>query len=344
MEKCERFTNTIETLIRDFGADATVWFDEWYRVERMVKIAESMPGVVSAEVWQYEESKLKSTRGPERLMALWGIPPGSEVYAPRIVGGRGLLPGDDHAILLNYKIAAEEGIQVGDEIKFRLRDRETAWTVIGLVVHVNEFNSYVPFDALAQEIGKSNLGYRVDLVSDRHTANSQQRLVEDLREAYTANHMVVTWAWTSGEMRAKRWQQFSNVVYLLLTMAILAAVVGGIGIMSTMSINVVERRREIGVMRATGATSAAITGIFIGEGMLLGVLSWLFAAPFSYPGGRLFSDIVGKQILGLPLDFSYSWGGVLLWLIIVSVLSALASLWPALQATRVSVREALAYE
>ena len=105
------FTNTIETLIRDSGADATVWFGQWYRVERMVKIAENMPGVVSAEAWQYEESKLKSTRGPERLMALWGIPPGSEVYAPRIVSGRGLLPGDDHAILLNYKIAAEEGIR-----------------------------------------------------------------------------------------------------------------------------------------------------------------------------------------------------------------------------------------
>ena len=84
--------------------------------------------------------------------------------------------------------------------------------------------------------------------------------------------------------------------------------------------------------------------IFIGEGVLLGVLSWLFAAPFSYPGGRLFSDMVGKQILGLPLDFSYSWEGVFLWLMIVSVLSALASLWPALQATRISVREALAYE
>jgi putative ABC transport system permease protein len=338
------FTNTIETLIRDTGADATVWFGEWYRVERMVKVAENLPGVVGAEAWQYEESRLKSTRGPERLIALWGIPPSSKVYAPRIVSGRGLLPGDDHAILLNYKIASEEGVQVGDEINFRLRDQETTWTVIGLVVHINEYYSYVPFEALSREIGKSNLGYRVDLVSDRHTADYQQRLVEDLREAYTANHMVVTWAWTSGEMRVQRWQQFSNVVYLLLTMAILAAVVGGIGIMSTMSINVVERRREIGVMRATGATSAAIAGIFIGEGMLLGVLSWLLAAPFSYPGGRLFSDMVGKQILGLPLDFSYSWEGVLLWLMIVSVLSALASLWPALQATRISIREALVYE
>jgi putative ABC transport system permease protein len=74
------------------------------------------------------------------------------------------------------------------------------------------------------------------------------------------------------------------------------------------------------------------------------VMPQVRAVPFSYPGGRLFSDMVGKQILGLPLDFSYSWAGVFLWLMIVSVLSALASLWPALQATQISVREALAYE
>ena len=46
----------------------------------------------------------------------------------------------------------------------------------------------------------------------------------------------------------------------------------------------------------------------------------------------------------MPLDFRYSVGGLVLWLVIVTVLSAIASLWPALRATQVSVRETLAYE
>jgi ABC-type lipoprotein release transport system permease subunit len=53
---------------------------------------------------------------------------------------------------------------------------------------------------------------------------------------------------------------------------------------------------------------------------------------------------VGKAMLNVPLDFRYSIEGLLLWLVAVAVLSALASLWPALRATRVSVRESLAYE
>jgi putative ABC transport system permease protein len=127
-------------------------------------------------------------------------------------------------------------------------------------------------------------------------------------------------------------------------MAILAAVVGGIGLMGTMSINVVERGREIGVMRAIGATSLSVAGIFVIEGMFVGALSWLLAVPISYPGALAFSNVVGTAVLELPLDFKFSVDGAVLWLGIVLALSAVASLWPALRATRVSVREALAYE
>jgi ABC-type lipoprotein release transport system permease subunit len=54
--------------------------------------------------------------------------------------------------------------------------------------------------------------------------------------------------------------------------------------------------------------------------------------------------VVGNELLNLPLEFSYSIEGMVLWLVIAMIISAVASLWPALGAARVSVREALAYE
>jgi len=149
---------------------------------------------------------------------------------------------------------------------------------------------------------------------------------------------------SAGEVREQNRTQFDILIYLMLAMTALAAIVGSIGLMGTMSINVVERSREIGVMRAIGAASPTIVGVFVGEGMLLWLLSWLFAAPLSYPGALAFSNAIGDKLLNIPFDFSYSMVGVVLWLVIVLVLSALASLWPALRATQVSVREALAYE
>ena len=97
-------------------------------------------------------------------------------------------------------------------------------------------------------------------------------------------------------------------------------------------------------MRSIGATSLAITGIFVGEGILVGALSWLFAVPISYPGARAFSDAIGRGIVEMPLNFKYPVDGLMRWLAFVLVISAIASLWPAWRASRVSVRESLAYE
>ncbi|NIV27964.1 MAG: FtsX-like permease family protein [Anaerolineae bacterium] len=173
---------------------------------------------------------------------------------------------------------------------------------------------------------------------------TQQGLVRDLREAYSGRGMEPAALQSADEVRQQNRAVFNAITYLMLAMAVLAAIVGSVGLMSTMSINVVERGREIGVMRAVGATSSAILGIFVVEGVMVGMLSWLLAVPLSYPGALLFNNLVGSTLFQMPLDFDYSVGGMVGWLAIVIVLSALASLWPALRATQVSVREALAYE
>lgn len=161
---------------------------------------------------------------------------------------------------------------------------------------------------------------------------------------YGAHDMKVSYSQTGHDVQEESRSVFEIIAILLLAMAVLAAVVGGIGLMGTMSINVLERRREIGMMRATGATSPVVAGIFVFEGVLIGLLSWVLAAPLSYPAARLFGRVVGDTLLSADLYFRYSVTGTLAWLVIVVLVAVLASLWPALQATRVSVREALAYE
>jgi putative ABC transport system permease protein len=338
--------NTLEVVLDDFGFDVLVVFDRLYRVVRLVEVADDVPGVTSAEVWDQRGAQLSLTGDEEREVFLWGVPPDSKMFSPRILSGRGLLPGDGRAILLNSKIAADEGFQVGDEIELTISERESTWTVVGLILNVNNLqrDNFVPFGALARTTGTVNRGGVVMVMSGEHDSMAQQGLVRDLREAYTGRGMEPAGLQSADEVRQQNQAVFNAITYLMLAMAVLAAIVGSVGLMSTMSINVVERGREIGVMRAVGARSSAILGIFVVEGVMVGVLSWLFAVPLSYPGALLFNNLVGSTLFQMPLDFDYSASGMVGWLAIVIVLSALASLWPALRATQVSVREALAYE
>jgi putative ABC transport system permease protein len=114
--------------------------------------------------------------------------------------------------------------------------------------------------------------------------------------------------------------------------------------MGTMSINVLERTREIGVLRAIGASNAGVVQVFILEGTAIGLFSWLLGGVLALPLTRLIGNAIGLLILGTPLTYTFSTGGWLLWLALVVVLSAVASFLPARRAARLTVREVLAYE
>jgi putative ABC transport system permease protein len=133
------------------------------------------------------------------------------------------------------------------------------------------------------------------------------------------------------------------LLFVILTgMALMTAIVGAVALSGTLTINVLDRTREIGIMRAIGASAWAVAGQFIGEGLILGWLSWLLAVPLSIPVGRLVIDILA-QVMNIELVYQVSQPGFLYWLGIVTVLAVIASWFPAQRAAQASVRQSLAY-
>ncbi|MGB3097262.1 MAG: FtsX-like permease family protein, partial [Candidatus Deferrimicrobiaceae bacterium] len=122
--------------------------------------------------------------------------------------------------------------------------------------------------------------------------------------------------------------------------AIVMAVIGAIGLLSTLSMSVFERLREIGIMRSIGAGSVTIASQFLTEGMLVGMSAWLVAVPLAYliAGGLLESMEVGME--GVGFDSSALWVG----LIGMIVITVLASLGPSLGAARRTVSDILRYQ
>ena len=127
-------------------------------------------------------------------------------------------------------------------------------------------------------------------------------------------------------------------------MAVLIATVGGLGLTGTMSMNVLERTREIGVMRSIGAESGAIFQMVVTEGLLVGLMSWALCIPLSIPLTHLLDDKLGTMIMTLPLFYTLSTQGIFIWLVIVLILATIASMFPARNAVRLMVRDVLAYE
>jgi putative ABC transport system permease protein len=114
-----------------------------------------------------------------------------------------------------------------------------------------------------------------------------------------------------------------------------------LGLASTMSLAVLERTREIGVLRAIGAQHGTILRMIQIEGLVIAVLSWALALPLSLPMSVALGKSFGRVMLKVPVHLLPDGAGVLRWLTVVVVLSLIACAWPAWRAMRITTSAAL---
>ena len=132
----------------------------------------------------------------------------------------------------------------------------------------------------------------------------------------------------------------SGVMALTMAVAVISAV-GAIGLLSTLSMSVFERQKEIGVMRSIGATSATIASQFLVEGVVVGVIAWVLGIPLSI----WLNDMLEKAFkFDSILAFEYPLTAPLVGLVAMLVVTALASLWPSMAAARKTVSDILRYQ
>jgi putative ABC transport system permease protein len=182
------------------------------------------------------------------------------------------------------------------------------------------------------------------VLTDQHDAISQRRISDQLQALYESRGINVDSTQLAAEFSRDQKAQTDVLVYFMLVMAALIAVVGGLGLMGTMSINVLERTREIGVMRAIGASNLDIQSIVIVEGMVIGLISWGISILLAIPITGILCFGVGMAILTAPMPAVYGATGIIAWLIFTLVLGTIASALPARRASRLTVRDTLAYE
>jgi putative ABC transport system permease protein len=266
-----------------------------------------------------------------------------------IVGGRWLEPGDTNVIVMSQDTANDNGIELGDTVTLDMGKFGTSdWQVVGFyqLIFGGSFSNddlYAPEQAVFDATKKFNEGALLRVRATNHSPEFTEDVKLALGTLFTDRNMDVLFNSTNALDRTNADSQFAITTTMLLALAVIMALVGGIGLMGSLSISVVERTREIGVMRAVGARTLTIMGMFVMEGVLQGLFSWVVAVPLSYAISGTVANALGQAMFEANLDYSYNFPAVVAWLAVILVISTLASLIPAYNATRVSVRDSLAY-
>jgi putative ABC transport system permease protein len=340
----------MDLLGQHFMADVTVSFNQQYRVEQVEQDVTQVPGVKQVEGWGGASAKIVDQDDREVANLLLSAPPaGSTLLEADMLAGRWLVAEDEKALVISDSIWENyPDLQPGDTLRVEIAgNRVEEWPVIGVFRFTDMLGDslgYVNNETLSRITNTVGRATTFKVVADANTLAGQDAISKAVDQHLRQRGYKVSDVEAGLVSRQQQSQAINILVIFLLLMALLTAVVGSIGLTGTMSMNVLERTREIGVMRAIGAVDLEIVKSVVVEGMMIGLISWAVAVLLSFPISFLLLRIIGTAMINSEIPLSVTPYGMLIWLASVAVLSVIASLLPAHRAARLTIREVLAYE
>ncbi len=340
----------MDGIMQHFMADVTLNFERPYRAARITQALLQVPGVQAVEAWSGASAEILDARDQlVENLNLVAPPVDTALLKAEILAGRWLQPGDQRALVISDAIYdLYPGLQPGDTLRLRVAGgRVEEWTVVGVFRFTNmlgDVMGYADYTYVSDLLGTPGQASSYRLITNAHTLESQKAMCQVVDSSMRGLNFRVSSAEAGLVTRQQSGQGINILIVFLLAMALLTAFVGSIGLTGTMGMNVLERTREIGVMRAIGAVDLAIIKSVVIEGVFIGLISWAMAWALSYPISFLLMRIITTAMRSGPIALTYTPEGVFAWLAVVMALSAIASVLPARNAARLTIREVLAYE
>ena len=313
-----------------------------------------LPGVRQAEAWGYSPAAFArpgqidvSRAYPDRghgSFAVMAPPPGTRMIDFPLREGRWLLPDDHDAVVLNHGAAAQQPqLKIGDPVLLSIGGSVSRWRLVGIVEEIGAAGvAYVSAQAFAQATGSQGSARMLRLVTDAANAGERALRMRQVEAALTQAGADVESVQPLSELRTAMGDHIGILIQALVALASVMAAVGGLGLASTLSISVLERTRELAVMKTLGATRARLMRMVLSEAQVIALASVAVAFALALPLTWMLDAIVGGLGFVAPLPFSVSPVALLVWLALVIAVSAGAAWLPARRAAELPIAQALA--
>ena len=343
----ESLMRVIDAALANRGHDIEVQLQRPAPATQLETAARTVPDVEIAEAFRRagvslvtDDDETVSVREGRRML-LSGYRVGTQLLALPLHAGRWPVADDTNAVVINRHVQeARPGMRVGDEITIKFRERKTKVRIAGIVDEIGSAVIHAPFPTFEQITG---LGDASSVVRVRARKGQEQIVAGALERALLGARLTPALINTKRAFRASLEEHFAVVGAVMKMIALASALVGAITLIATVSLGVLERAREIGVIRALGARPASVTALFLVEGGAVALLS----AVLSIVGGIFFAGVLNgmaeRQLLHVAVPLYFSPTGIAV--LSGGVLIVIAGTWISVaRMLRISVRDALAYE
>ena len=314
--------------------------------EPLLERARAVPGVVEAEAWGHVLATVELEDAGERVgtgrYSVLAPPADTKLFDPVVAEGRWPQPDEQGAVVVSHNLqAAEPGLELGARRNLVVAGRATPVEVVGVMDDVSPPGFYTNAATMMALLGQEEVSGALRV---RTVPGEEMRVATALEEQIISAGWFPSFLMTVATLRSSMVDHFLILLILLSVIAALSLLVGGLGLATSMSLNVLERTREIGVTRALGASRGTVRRVVLLEGASIATVSVLLAMLLSLPLTVLAAFLVGEHGLHVEVPVVVVPAAVSIWIVLATVLTVLACWWPARQATQLPVRETLAFE
>ena len=353
--------DSLDLTVRTIGSwwkfDSQIIFAHPVQSEELKRTALAHEDVIYAETWLDARTTIVRPDGTKND-AFWtvGIPYDTRVVDFEFEHGRAPYPGEQGVIINTEVFTTEDHLLPPTTVSLIVGGQEIERPVTGVATgSLHGAMIFMDRDDLAELLDIPGASTRVVVQAEGGQFAQyepgviyarkplQQRIIDNLDERFTNKGFVVASTQTAAGQLQSSSEHLGILTTFLLIMAGALAIVGVIGLSGSMTLTVIESTREIGIMRSVGASHSAIFGIYITQGLVVGTLSWFFGAILSWPLSYGLM-LALRHALDMRLSYTFSFSGIFIWLVMVWIISGLASLLPAWRASQVSIRDAISHE
>lgn len=309
--------------------------------DRAVSLIAGIEGAQSGHPVLYNTVEIDGTR-----YEAWGVPVDTALYEPDIISGRWFDPADasEATIVLGRAIAANLGLQPGDSLEVSTASGAVSMRVVGIDGRLinNATSVFIPLPEFQRLLGRNDTN-AYWLVSTSQARPAIDRLAATVEDTLTAAGYPAD---TEIHYVEKDANLASNrvLVSVLAVMGVPIVAIGLIGLVNMMTMNVLERTREIGILRCIGARGRDILRIFQAEALSVAFLGWALAIPVGWLIGWSLVRVIAELFEFGSLPYSYPPWYPLLAFPATLVLAYLVVIPPVRRAARVRPGDALRYE
>jgi ABC-type lipoprotein release transport system permease subunit len=290
------------------------------------------------------QSKIISTNLGAGIVAL---PANSELLKLKIRNGRWLMPSKDFEIVINQQaLELYKNPAIGATINLAIGNKNITAKLVGVTQQFERPKIYVDIKQYDSLLNRDHLVNTITFVAKNNNFKDVVALKKNIEKAIVPTGLDVAYVMSQAERVKIIYDHLDIILSTIILLSFLVLVVSAVGMASATGINIWERTREIGVMRAIGATPKMIYALFVNEGMITCTISILLGLLLSYPLSQLASVFFGKLMLGegSVLQYAFSPLGFLITIIVTLLFGWLASRIPAKSAIKISTHKALSYE